>query len=420
MLNIRDRVKELRRMKASDLLPHPKNWRKHPQQQQDAMRGILAEVGYADAVLARETPEGIQLIDGHLRAETTPDAEIPVLIVDVTEAEALKILATHDPLAAMAETDLDALGDLVAEIDFDSPALDEMLSDMMPDEPAEIVEDEVPAVQEQAISQRGDIWTLGDHRLMCGDSTDGGDVSLLLDGAVPFIMVTDPPYGVNYNPEWRNDAAAAGHLAYAASRVGKVVNDDRVDWSDAYLLFPGDVAYTWSPGGDHVILTGQAMQKAGFEIRNQIIWSKPHFPISRGAYTYQHEPCWYGVRKGKKAKWVGDNNSSTVWRISLDKNVEGGHSTQKPVECMYKPIRNHGDKDDDVYEPFSGSGTTIAASEQLHRRCFAMEIEPRYVDVAIRRWEKLTEQNATLDGKTFRDVAVERGTSQISQAIKNG
>ena len=221
-----------------------------------------------------------------------------------------------------------------------------------------------------------------EHRLLGGDATSGEDVGRVLDGNEPCLMVTDPPYGVNYDPNWRNEAAAKGQLAFAARRVGKVSNDDRIDWSEAYLLFPGDVAYTWSPPGDNQILTGQAVQKGGFQIRNQIMWRKPHFPISRGHYTYQHEPCWYGVRKGRTSHWIGDNAASTVWDITLDKNVEGGHSTQKPLECMARPIRNH---EGDVYDPFVGSGTTLVAAENLGRRCFALEIEPRYCAVAIER-----------------------------------
>ena len=129
-MKIRDRIVELRRVKASDLIPNPKNWRKHPKAQSDALRGVLAEVGYADALLVRETPAGLMLVDGHLRAETTPEMEVPVLVLDVTEAEADKILLTLDPLAAMAEADADALKALLLSVEAESEAVKEMLAEL--------------------------------------------------------------------------------------------------------------------------------------------------------------------------------------------------------------------------------------------------------------------------------------------------
>lgn len=395
MPGIRDRIIDFRRVRASELAPNPRNWRTHPKAQADALRGVLAEIGYADALLARETPEGLQLIDGHLRAETTPDQDVPVLVTDLTEAEADKLLLTLDPLAAMAGADKGALEALLREVKTGDAALTAMLaamaqkngidlSDPTADPGADL--DQAAELHEKWGTATGQLWLVGRHRLLCGDATSADDVARLLDGAAPALMVTDPPYGVGYDPNWRNEAAAEGKLAYAARRVGEVQNDDRVDWSDAWRLFPGDVAYTWSPGGDHVILTGAALQGAGFSIRNQIIWRKSNFPISRGHYTYQHEPCWYAVRKGAQAHWIGDHNASTVWDISLDKNVEGGHSTQKPLECMARPIRNH---EGDVYEPFLGSGTTMVAAEQVERTCYAMEIHPPYVAVALERMSKM-------------------------------
>jgi DNA modification methylase len=128
-----------------------------------------------------------------------------------------------------------------------------------------------------------------------------------------------------------------------------------------------------------------------------VIWRKPRFIISRGHYHWQHEPCWYAVRKGGSAKWCGDRSQSTVWDIALkDGGEDTNHSTQKPVECMARPIRNHGGKDDDVYDPFLGSGTTIIAAEQLGRRCYGLELSPAYCDVIVARWEKLTGRKAEL------------------------
>lgn len=247
--------------------------------------------------------------------------------------------------------------------------------------------DAVPELRKTDIV-RGDLFQLGQHRLLCGDSTNADDVALVLDGARPFLCVTDPPYGVNYDPAWRSRAAEAGHLAYAAIRVGEVTNDDNADWSATWALTPSDVIYSWHPAGAPSLVHAKALQDSGFALRMQIIWAKSNFPIGRGDYHVRHEPCWYAVRDGKAAKRTDDRTQTTLWEINLDKNVEGGHSTQKPVECMARPIRNH--EPCDVYEPFSGSGTTIIACEQLNRRAFAIEIEPAYVQVAIDRWEQFT------------------------------
>lgn len=232
----------------------------------------------------------------------------------------------------------------------------------------------------------GQVWKLGSHRLSCGDSTVGNDVALLLSGEVPKLMVTDPPYGVKYDANWRNVAAEKGLIGHAARRVTAVENDDRIDWSDAYKLFPGAVFYCWH-AGQYTSAIQQSIEGAGFQIRAQIIWKKQAFVISRGHYHGGHEPCWYAVRDGATAGWIGDRSQSTVWEIKWDRNVEGGHSTQKPVECMARPIRNH---EGDVYDPFLGSGTTIIAAEQFGRKCYGMEISPAYVAVALQRWADFT------------------------------
>ena len=153
-----------------------------------------------------------------------------------------------------------------------------------------------------------------------------------------------------------------------------------------------DRPYCWH-ADRHASTVQTSLIVAGFEIRNQVIWAKPGFVISRGHYNWQHEPCWYSVRKGSTASWAGDHSQSTLWEITLDKNVDGGHSTQKPVECMARPIRNHSG---DVYDPFLGSGTTVIACEQLGRRCYGLEIEPKYVDVILQRWENFTGKTAVL------------------------
>lgn len=240
--------------------------------------------------------------------------------------------------------------------------------------PAEIVTDIVP----------GDLFEIGPHRLLCGDSTSADDVAKVMGGEKPFLMVTDPPYGVEYDPNWRNEAAENGHLSYGARAIGKVSNDDRIDWTDSYSIAPCSVAYVWH-ADRHAKRVQENIEDSGFEIRCQIIWAKAHFAISRGHYNWQHEPCWYAVKKGATAKWIGDHSQSTLWQITHQKS-ETGHGTQKPVEAMARPIRNH---EGDVYDPFLGSGTTMVAAHQLHRRCFGIEIDPKYCQVIIDRMLKL-------------------------------
>ena len=407
-MKIRDRIKELRRVKASELIPNPKNWRTHPIAQQDALKGILAEVGFAGAVLARELDDGtLMLIDGHMRAETTHDQEIPVLILDVDEAESDKLLATFDPIAAMAESDPHALDALLRNVDTGSEALQKMLAELADGaglyQDKEVLEDEVPEPPAEPITKPGDLWILGDHRVLCGDSTKAENIEKLLGGRIPFLMVTDPPYGVEYDSDWRLEAGINKPWQTLAS--GKVENDNRADWTESYKLFPGHVAYVWHAGRFAATLVNN-LNEAGLEIRTQIIWSKPSLVMGRGHYHWQHEPCWYAVRKGGTAKWCGDRKQSTIWQIAnmhrTQGNVDDGktiHSTQKPVECMARPIRNHGSNDDDVYDPFLGSGTTLIAAEQLGRKCYGMEISPAYCDVIVQRWEKLTGKTATLEVK---------------------
>lgn len=231
----------------------------------------------------------------------------------------------------------------------------------------------------------GDLFEIGEHRLLCGDSTISSDVDKLLRGKEPYLMVTDPPYGVNYDADWRNRADRANGKPYGASAIGKVSNDHQVDWSVAYALSPCKVVYIWH-AGRHASEVEDNLRKCDFEIRCQIIWAKNNFAISRGDYHWKHEPCWYAVKKGSKGNWAGDRSQTTLWEINRNNKSETGHSTQKPIECMARPIKNH---DGDVYDPFLGSGTTMVACHQLNRKCYGMEIDPKYCRVIIERMLKL-------------------------------
>jgi DNA modification methylase len=194
----------------------------------------------------------------------------------------------------------------------------------------------------------------------------------------------------------------------AARATGKVLNDDRADWREAWALFPGDVAYVWH-GALHAATVAESLEAAGFGIRSQIVWDKGRLVLGRGDYHWQHEPCWYAVRKGAKGHWAGDRKQTTVWQIPHTKS-ETGHGTQKPVACMQRPIENNSSAGQAVYEPFSGSGTTIIAAEITGRSCHAIELSPAYVDVAVLRWQAFTGGMAVLegDGRSFAEIAALR------------
>lgn len=286
-----------------------------------------------------------------------------------------------------------------------------------------------PPLEDAYRSRRGDVWMLGAHRLICGDATDPEAVAQLLGADRPHLMCTDPPYGVDYDPAWR---ATAGLASDGIAR-GKVLNDTRADWREAWALFPGTVAYVWH-GGLHGAVVAQSLVFCGFRVRAQIIWVKQRPAISRGNYHWQHEPAFYASRDGEDdrwqhehdvasyavkdkaiANWTGGRRQSTVWFIDHLKN-DSGHGTQKPIECMRRPILNNSRKGDAVYEPFSGSGTTILAGEQTERRIRALELDPRYVDLAVRRWQLMTGVRAIreADGAAFDDLEPMHGQARTA------
>jgi DNA modification methylase len=266
------------------------------------------------------------------------------------------------------------------------------------EEDGEVLE---PGKDEDSITRPGDLYELGDHRLVCGDSTMPDDVQKCLNGDEPILMVTDPPYGVNYNPSWRDPSKiGTDGIRSKVKSKGLVKSDDQANWGLTYSLFTGSVAYVWCASlFNHII--AKDLLNTNFELVSQIIWSKQNFILSRGDYHWQHEPCWYAVKKDHPHNWQGSRKEATVWEIikanGYVKPKEGdentGHSTQKPLECMARPIRNNSAKGEGVYDPFLGSGTTLIAAEMLCRKCYGLEISPAYVDICVRRWLKYMKKN---------------------------
>lgn len=409
---------KVERRSVESLVPYARNARTHSDAQVAQIAASISEWGWTTPVLVDETGS---IIAGHGRvmaARKLGIAEVPVMVASGwTEAQKRAYVLADNQLALNAGWDTDMLK--VELADLDGAGFDVGLIGFSPEELAKLTADktegltdpdEVPETPANPVTVLGDTWVLGKHRLRCGDSTSADDVAALLAGVSPHLMVTDPPYGVKYDPSWRNG------LDKVKRAQGKVANDDRADWQEAWALFPGDVAYIWHSGTmAHVV--AESLVACGFEIRSQIIWAKPHFAISRGHYHPQHEPCWYAV-KGT-GHWAGDRKQSTVWQITNGtfqggkakaEDSKTGHGTQKPVECMKRPIENNSSPGQVVYEPFSGSGTTIIAGEMTGRCVYAMELNPPYVDVAIKRWQDFTGQKAVLDGdgRTFEDVAAQR------------
>ena len=395
---------------VEQIRPYARNLRKNDHAV-ERMAAAIREFGFKIPLLVRSEGE---LIDGHLRLKAALKlglSELPVILCDdwtPEQVKAFRLLVNRS--ASWADWDLEGVSFELAELkiaDFDLKLTGFSgfeIDSIGNGTNGKSVGESVPEAPQQPVSRSGDLWLCGDHRVLCGDATAGSDVAALLGAEIPQLMVTDPPYGVDYDPLWREQAGLG-----CQRQTGAVQNDDRADWTEAYRLFPGDVAYIWH-AGVHAAEVAAGISAAGFHIRSQIIWAKQHFAMSRGHYHWQHEPCWYAVRQDRQAHWLADRKQSTLWQLANLNPFGGsgeepatGHGTQKPVELMRRPIVNHTEQGDFVYDPFLGSGTTLMAAEMTSRRCLGLEIDPRYLDVIILRWQAGTGRAAVLEtqGETF-------------------
>jgi DNA modification methylase len=393
----------------------------------DRMCSSICEFGFKIPCLARSCGE---VIDGHLRLKAARRLglkDIPVILCDEwtpAQVKAFRLMVNRsatwadwdDELLTLELQDLQASNLDLALTGFDAKEIEDLLL------PNVLAEEAVPPLPDNPVSRLGDLWLCGSHRVLCGDATNRAMVSRLLGKSKPLLMVTDPPYGIELDSEWRDRAglnkSGSGQpkVRTKGHRETKISGDTRADWSDALALVPSvQAAYIWHASKfTREVLDG--LLRIGFLHHQQIIWDKGRTVLTRTHYWFQHEPCWY-VRK-INAPWYGKpGENSTIWSSPSPKFIMGGsdeekfdHPTQKPVDLMRRPILNHTKTGESVYDPFLGSGTTLTAAEVTERVCFGLEIDPKYVDVVVERWQGLSGRRATLegDGRTFDAIQRER------------
>ena len=400
------------------LRPDPANPRRIDADELESLTRSLRQFGFVQPVLARRE-DGV-VIGGHQRpvaARRLGLTTVPVTWLDLSVEQARllnlalnRISGSWDQvLLARMLADLGDLPDVDLSLSgFDDDELKDLLRSLDVREKAERTEafDLDAALDEVTRAPRarpGDLWVLGEHRLLVGDATDPAAVARLLGDARPRLLSTDPPYGVSLDPRWRDGvynklgAAEQPYMRTAGHRNATISGDTRVDWSEAFALVPSiDVGYVWH-AGVHAAAVADGLVSIGFEIVSQVIWDKGLFAMGRSWYHWMHEPCWVVRRKGAKARFTGSRDQSTIWRVPSPKMIMGGskeakfdHPAQKPALLTEIPLRNHTRPGDAVYDPFLGSGTTLIAAERLSRACLGMELDPRYADVILLRWERFS------------------------------
>ena len=392
-------------IKLNLIKKYTNNSRKHSDHQVQQVVNSIKEFGFTNPILIDENN---QIIAGHCRLDAAKiiglDVVPCVVLSHLTEDQKKAYVIADNKLALNSDWDIGMLqkefealklGDFNLELTGFS--LEEMI-DILPQEEPEVFcdEDDCPGVPEDPIAKIGDVWLLGEHRLMCGDSTSIDAVIKLLAGQLPNTMITDPPYGVKYEADWR--AKAKGVKKTAREENSSLKNDDEPDWYDAYVLHSGSVAYVWHASAfTDVVMDG--LRRAGFEIKQQIIWNKNVHALSRSDYHWKHEPCWYAVKKGADRNWKGGRTQMTVWDVASvgSEKDKTAHPTQKPVEIFERSIRHHTNPGEYVYDPFAGSGTLMIACEKTKRRALMMELDPKYVDVIVKRYENYTGKKAVLE-----------------------
>ncbi len=411
------------------LQPYAKNAKVHGPDQVAKIAASMAEFGWTVPCLVGEDGE---VIAGHgriLAAETLGISEAPVIVLGhLTEAQrrAYRIADNRlvespwdDALLAAELKDLLAEDFDLALTGFDDGELDKLLA-LDPD-----VEDgaapggghapvTIPEPPRNPVSRTGDLWLLGDHRLLCGDSTSHDDVRRLMNGERAALFATDPPYLVDYDgsnhPTRNKDWSQSYGVTWDDSSQGAELYDGFIAAAVAEAIAEDAAWYCWHASRRQAMLEA-CWEKAGAFVHQQIIWVKDRGVLTRSHYLWKHEPCFMGWIKGKRPPKVADETPPSTWEMpSFAKDERPDHPTPKPLDAFGIPMRQHVARGGLCYEPFSGSGSQIMAGEANGRRVFAMEISPAYVDVAVERWQAETGRAAALDGdgRSFSEIAEER------------
>lgn len=383
----------VQQVKIEKVKPYDKNPRKN-KAAVDYVANSIKEFGFQQPIVV---DKDMVVIAGHTRLKAAKKLklkEVPVVIADnLTEEQVKAYRLADNKTAEKAEWDFDLLTDellSLQELDFD---MEQFGFDFDFSEDEEAVEDDnwEADVPEEPISKRGDIWVLGRHRLMCGDSTEAADVALLMDGNKADMLLTDPPYNVDYT----------GKASELETR--KIENDKMEDsaFQDfltsafenaAENMKAGGVFYIWHADSEGLNFR-VACKKVGFQVRQCLIWNKNALVMGRQDYQWKHEPCLYGWKDGASHLWASDRKQTTV--LEFEKPQKNNlHPTMKPIKLFDYQIKNNTKGDDIVLDLFGGSGTTIMAAEQNGRRGFVMEYDPKFVDVIVDRWEQFTGMKA--------------------------
>jgi DNA modification methylase len=393
-----------------DLIPYARNSRTHSDEQVTQIASSIKEFGFTNPVLI-DADGGI--IAGHGRvmaAKKLKMESVPVVVLShLTEAQRRAYVIADNKLALnagwddeMLRVEFQELQDLGFDVELTGFSMDEINALTVEEVEGLTDEDAVPEAPETPVSVLGDVWLLGNHRLMCGDSTSIDAVEKLMDGHKADMVFTDPPYGVDYD---------GGHAT--EKRREKLANDDDVDMYDLPIknayLFSTEKApiYLWFADRFAMdVLNG--LDSAGYQVRNWIVWNKnlAQFGAIGAQYKSKHEPCIYAFKKGKSPNWCGPNNEVTVWDVKRD-SKNNFHPTQKPVELSERAFNNH--SVGKVLDLFAGSGSTLISCEKNNKTCFTIDFEPKYVDVIINRWQQFTGKQAIHEatGKTYEELSNE-------------